>query len=54
MKTFSKPLTPEEEAYYLKEYHSGNEEGKREAKDVLTLRNLRRSEERRVGKECGS
>ena len=40
MKTFSKPLTPEEEAYYLKEYHSGNEEGKREAKDVLTLRNL--------------
>mgnify|MGYP001114618261 FL=1 len=41
MKTFSKPLTPEEEAYYLKEYHSGNEEGKREAKDVLTLRNLR-------------
>lgn len=41
MKTFSKPLTPEEEAYYLREYHSGNEEAKKEAKDVLILRNLR-------------
>ncbi|MBD5550768.1 MAG: RNA polymerase sporulation sigma factor SigK [Lachnospiraceae bacterium] len=41
MKTFSKPLTPEEEAYYLKELHSGNEKAMREAKDVLTTRNLR-------------
>lgn len=41
MKTFSKPLTPDEEAYYLKEYHSGDEKAKREAKDVLILRNLR-------------
>ena len=41
MKTFSKPLTPEEEAYYLEKYHCGNEEEKREAKDVLILRNLR-------------
>lgn len=41
MKTFSKPLTPEEEAYYLKEYHSGNEKAVREAKDVLIERNLR-------------
>ncbi len=41
MKTFSKPLTPEEETYYLKEYHSGSERAKREAKDVLIERNLR-------------
>lgn len=41
MKTFSKPLTPEEEAYYLKEYHSSDETARQEAKDVLTLRNLR-------------
>lgn len=41
MKTFSKPLTPEEEAYYLKEYHSGNEKAVQEAKDVLIERNLR-------------
>ena len=41
MKTFSKPLTPEEESYYLRKYHSGDEEAKREAKDVLIERNLR-------------
>ena len=41
MKTFSKPLTPEEEAHYLEEFHSGAGEARREAKDVLTLRNLR-------------
>lgn len=41
MKTFSKPLTPEEEADYLKRYHSGSEETRKEAKDVLILRNLR-------------
>ncbi len=41
MKTFSKPLTPEEEAYYLKEYHSGSETERLEAKDVLIERNLR-------------
>ena len=41
MKTFSKPLTPEEEAYYLKEFHGSDEELVREAKDVLIERNLR-------------
>lgn len=41
MKTFSKPLTPEEEAYYLKAYHAGDEAARKEAKDVLILRNLR-------------
>lgn len=41
MKTFSKPLTPEEEAYYLKEYHGGDEGAMRVAKDVLVERNLR-------------
>ena len=41
MKTFSKPLTPEEEAYYLEEYRSGDEKAVQEAKDVLIERNLR-------------
>ena len=41
MKTFSKPLTSEEEAHYLKEYHSCDEEKRREAKDILIERNLR-------------
>lgn len=41
MKTFSKPLTPEEETYYLKEYHSGSERARLEAKDILIERNLR-------------
>lgn len=41
MKTFSKPLTPEEEAYYLKEFHGGDERLAREAKDILIERNLR-------------
>lgn len=41
MKTFSKPLTPEEEAYYLEKYHSGDEKEVQEAKDVLIERNLR-------------
>ena len=37
MKTFLKPLTPEEEKYYLQEYKQGS----LEAKDILILRNLR-------------
>ena len=41
MKTFSKPLTPEEEEYYLEEYRSGDEKAVQEAKDVLIERNLR-------------
>ncbi len=41
MKTFSKPLTPEEEAFYLKKFHEGDEKSKREAKDILIERNLR-------------
>ena len=41
MKTFSKPLTPEEEAYYLKEFHGGSDRSVREAKNILIERNLR-------------
>ncbi len=41
MKTFSRPLTQEEEAYYLQEYRYGGEAAAREAKDVLVERNLR-------------
>lgn len=37
MKTFLKPLTPEEERYYLQEYNQGS----LEAKDILIQRNLR-------------
>ncbi len=37
MKTFQKPLTVEEERYYLKKY----QEGDPEAKDILIERNLR-------------
>ena len=37
MKTFLKPLTPEEERYYLQEYKQGS----LEAKDILIQRNLR-------------
>lgn len=37
MKTFLKPLTPEEEKYYLQEYKQGSPE----AKDILIQRNLR-------------
>ena len=37
MKTFLKPLTPEEERYYLQEYQQGS----LEAKDILIQRNLR-------------
>ena len=37
MKTFLKPLTPEEERYYLQEYKQGSPE----AKDILIQRNLR-------------
>ena len=37
MKTFPKPLTPEEERYYLQEYKQGS----LEAKDILIQRNLR-------------
>ena len=37
MKTFLKPLTPEEEKYYLQEYKQGSVE----AKDILIQRNLR-------------
>ncbi len=41
MKTFSKPLTREEEAYYLEQYHHGDEKASREAGDILIERNLR-------------
>lgn len=37
MKTFLKPLTPDEESYYLQKYHAGD----LEAKNVLIERNLR-------------
>lgn len=37
MKTFQKPLTPEEESRYLQEYNKGSPE----AKDILIERNLR-------------
>ena len=37
MKTFPKPLTPEEEKHYLQEYKQGS----LEAKDILIQRNLR-------------
>jgi len=37
VKTFLKPLTPEEERYYLQEYKQGS----LEAKDILIQRNLR-------------
>ncbi len=37
MKTFQKPLTPEEESYYLQEYKHGS----LEAKNILIERNLR-------------
>ena len=37
MKTFQKPLTPEEESRYLQEYKKGSPE----AKDILIERNLR-------------
>jgi len=38
---FPKPLSKEDEAYYLKLYQSGTEEEKKEAKDKLILHNLR-------------
>ncbi|WMI82313.1 RNA polymerase sporulation sigma factor SigK [Anaerotignum sp. MB30-C6] len=38
---FPKPLSKEEEAYYLNLYHTGNEVEKKEAKDKLILHNLR-------------
>ena len=41
MKTFSKPLTPQEEAYYLDLYHHGDEAQAKEALDILIERNLR-------------
>lgn len=41
MKTFSDPLTQEEEAYYLQIYHHGDKKASQEAKDVLIERNLR-------------
>lgn len=41
MKTFSRPLTPQEEAYYLDLYHHGDETQAKEALDVLIERNLR-------------
>lgn len=37
MKTFLKPLTPEEERHYLQEYKQGS----LEAKNILIERNLR-------------
>ncbi len=41
MKTFSNPLTQEEEAYYLQQYHHGEGKASQEARDVLIERNLR-------------
>ncbi len=41
MKTFSDPLTQEEEAYYLQVYHQNDRKASQAAKDVLIERNLR-------------
>lgn len=41
MKTFSRPLTPQEEEYYLGLYHHGNDIQAKEALDILIERNLR-------------
>lgn len=41
MKTFSQPLSPLEEAYYLQLLKEGNSEEARQAKNILIERNLR-------------
>ncbi len=41
MKTFSQPLTAEEEAVYLKRLGTGSEEERKEAKEILVEHNLR-------------
>lgn len=41
MKTFQKPLTAGEEAYYLRQLRGEDPEAAREAKDILIERNLR-------------
>lgn len=41
MQTFQKPLTSEEEAFYLRLLAAGNEEESKRAKDILIERNLR-------------
>ncbi len=41
MQTFQKPLTPGEEAYYLRLLREGSREEARQAKDILVERNLR-------------
>ncbi|MBQ9143310.1 MAG: RNA polymerase sporulation sigma factor SigK [Lachnospiraceae bacterium] len=41
MKTFQKPLTAGEEAYYLKQLRGEDKDAAREAKDILIERNLR-------------
>lgn len=41
MQTFQKPLTPGEEAYYVRLLREGSSEEAREAKDILIERNLR-------------
>lgn len=41
MKTFSKPLSPKEEAYYLQLLREGTSEEAKQAKSVLIERNLR-------------
>ena len=39
--SFPRPLKPEEENFYIKNYENGNEKERKEAKDVLIERNLR-------------
>ncbi len=41
MKTFQKPLTAGEEAYYLRQLRGEDKEAAKEAKDILVERNLR-------------
>lgn len=41
MKTFQKPLTAEEEAYYIEMLQKGSDEEAREAREILIERNLR-------------
>ncbi len=41
MKTFQKPLTAGEEAYYLKKIKSDDEQEAKQAKDILVERNMR-------------
>ena len=41
MKTFQKPLTAGEEAYYIKQSKSENVQEAKRAKDILVERNMR-------------